>query len=160
MATDDAAIPAGAREVIERLKLEPHPEGGWYRETHRSEVMLPVAALPEGYPGDRCALTSILFLLGDGERSRWHRVRGEELWIHQAGDRLRLAYRAAPGEGSVHTLLLGTCAGGTPQAAVPAGWWQAATSLPGEHGYALVCCVVAPGFEFEDLDFDDRGPGS
>ena len=150
--SEEAELTPEARAVIERLQLEPHPEGGWYRETHRSDVVLAKDALPDGYPGDRCTMTSILFLLTTGQRSAWHRVRGEELWIHQAGDELRLAYRARMEDTSVHTLRLGTREGGVPQAVVPAGQWQAATALPGTHGYTLVGCVVAPGFEFEDFE--------
>jgi predicted cupin superfamily sugar epimerase len=150
---------AEARAVIERLELVPHPEGGWYRETFRSEIILPQAALPAGYPGERRTLTSILFLLPTDARSAWHRVRGEELWIHQAGDELRLAYRAALEDTSVHTLRLGMAEGAVPQALVPARWWQAATALPGGHGYALVACVVAPGFEFEDFEIAPPNSG-
>lgn len=157
---DEPEVSGSARAVIDALRLAPHPEGGWFRETHRSMTMLPQSALPDGYPGDRCAMTCILFLLPTGAHSRWHRVRGDELWLHQGGDGLRLAYRAAMEDAPVHTVVLGAVEGGAtgrspgsmPQAVVPAGWWQAAQALPGENGYALVGCVVAPGFEFEDFE--------
>ena len=143
------------RALIDRLELQRHPEGGWYRETFRSGYMLAAAALPRGYPAARPTMTSILFLLETGERSAWHRVRGEELWVHQAGDELRLAWRAEMADASVHTVRLGLHEGARPQAVVPAGHWQAATASPGPHGYALVACVVAPGFDFADFELAD-----
>ncbi len=149
-----------ARRLIERLGLQRHPEGGWYRETYRSGVRVPASALPRGYPGDRAMVTSILFLLPAGERSRWHRVRSEELWLHQGGDAVRLGVRAdrpsgddAPPERKV---LVGP--GGDLQAVAPAGWWQEARPAPGPHGWSLVGCVVAPGFEFEDFVLLDGAP--
>lgn len=120
-----------ARDLIDRLRLSPHPEGGHYRET----VRLPAA------PGARAAMTAILFLLDAGERSHWHRVDAAELWLWHAGAPLSLSIgRAAP-------VLLGgdVAAGQVPQALVPADAWQAAEAA---QGWALVSCVVAPGFDF------------
>ena len=134
---------------IAELGLEPHPEGGYYRETHRSALVVPAAALPD-HPGDRVAVTSILFLLPTGVRSTWHRVRSEELWLFQEGDPLRLRIAPALEEGEPTAIELAT--GSELQAVVPPGWWQDAEALPGPTGYALVGCVVAPGFEFEDFE--------
>ena len=78
---------------VRTLELEPHPEGGFYRETYRSDVRLPALA---GYPGPRVAVTSILFLLPAGRRSRLHRVRSEELWLFHEGDPLQLHTAHAP----------------------------------------------------------------
>ena len=145
-----------ARTLIDRLGLAPHPEGGWYRETHRSQVLLPRDALPDGYPGERATCTSILFLLEQGQRSAKHRVRSEELWLHQGGDDLELTIRAdgAP----VRTVRLGLGPEATPQAVVPPGAWQEARPLEGPHGYVLVGCVVAPGFDFEDFELEPGPP--
>jgi uncharacterized protein len=77
-------------QLIDNLQLQPHPEGGLYRETWRSDLCLPQSVLPNGYTGDRSAGTAILFLLPTGHFSRWHRVRSAELWFHQAGDPLEL----------------------------------------------------------------------
>ena len=150
--SDSAALPKHVADLIERLDLAPHPEGGWYRETHRSRLQIPAAALPDGYPSDRSAMTSILFLLPQGEHSSWHRVRSEELWIHQDGDDLQLSFRRKPDAASMQIVHLGLGEGAAPQAVVPPGWWQMAKVLPGDRGYALVACVVAPGFEFEDFE--------
>ncbi|MDJ0522695.1 MAG: cupin domain-containing protein [Planctomycetota bacterium] len=137
-------------ELIARLQLAPHPEGGWYRETHRSALRLPADALP-GYPSGRAALTSIFYLLQAGECSVRHRLRTEELWLHQGGDVLRMQMESP--EGDVREeLRLGTGADAELQAVVPAGWWQSAEPEAGEHGYVLVACVMAPGFEFEDFE--------
>lgn len=142
-----------AQDLITRYALQQHPEGGWFRETHRSEVNIAREALPDGYPGDRTACTSILFLLAAGEASARHRVRSEELWLHQSGDDLQMIVESP--EGEQHVIKLGHSAGAVLQYAVNPGWWQSALPLPGDHGYALVGCVVAPGFDFADFELAD-----
>ncbi|HPG26841.1 MAG TPA: cupin domain-containing protein [Myxococcota bacterium] len=144
-------------DLVERLGLVPHPEGGYYREVWRSPLVLPGAALPTGQGRDRRLMTSIYYLLPQGERSRLHRVRSEELWLHHQGDDLLLgvgATREAAAERE-RFLRLGPGADATFQAIVPAGHWQQAEPAPGAHGYVLVGCVVAPGFEFEDFELAD-----
>jgi predicted cupin superfamily sugar epimerase len=129
--------------LADRLRLEPHPEGGWYRQLHRSETV--VSALRRGV--ERPALTSILFLLSRGEVSRWHRVLSDEIWHFHEGDPLELLVVDA-GISAVERHVLGRASEGRePLAAVPAGAWQAARPL-GE--MALVACDVGPGFDFED----------
>jgi predicted cupin superfamily sugar epimerase len=156
---EGAEMNAEIHEWIDRLELVVHPEGGWYRETYRSDVVLARDALPVGYPSDRALMTSILYLLLTGMRSRWHRVRSEELWMHHRGDDLRLGISSAnPTElGSVEDggeveIRLGHGESTQFQAIVPPGHWQEAEALQGDAGYALVGCVVAPGFEFEDFE--------
>ncbi|MHA7839762.1 MAG: cupin domain-containing protein [bacterium] len=152
------ALAAEIRALIERLGLGPHPEGGWYRETWRSGVVLPAEALPPGYSGDRRAMTSILFLLPTGTRSRLHRVRSEELWLHHQGDDLRLGIGETPEAAfdPARSIILGQEGEARLQAVVPPSAWQEAEALPGPFGYALLGCVVAPGFEF--ADFEMRAP--
>jgi len=140
---------ATAAAIIDRLGLEPHPEGGWYRETWRAEAA----------PGERASATAILFLLEEGQRSHWHRVDAAELWLWHAGSAVCLS--VAPGdEGPVTPLTLGSdlFAGEQPQLLVPAGHWQAAEPLG---GWALVSCVVSPGFQFSgfELAAAGRSPG-
>jgi predicted cupin superfamily sugar epimerase len=142
-------------ELIERLGLAPHPEGGWFRETHRSSVLLEKTALPAGYGGDRAASTSILFLLRAGERSLAHRVRGEEIWLHQGGDPLRLRYWSDADPDADTTVTLGPATTHAPQAVVPPGWWQEAATIDDAYGWSLVGCVVAPGFDFDDFQMQD-----
>jgi uncharacterized protein len=134
--------------LVAVLRLEPHPEGGWYRQTWRSAVIVD----PPGYDGPRAAATAIHFLLPFGAESRWHRVRSDELWLWQGLGTLRLRFGGSgerpelrrevvvgPDPGAGHAL----------QVLVPAGTWQAAEPT-GTDG-ALVACLVAPGFEFADF---------
>ena len=144
-------VPAEIGQLIDRLQLQPHPEGGFYRETWRSDLHLPQSVLPAGYLGDRAAGTSILFLLPTGHCSRWHRVRSAELWFHQAGDPLELVM-AATLAAAVPTTTIHLGRDDTFQAIVSPNHWQRATPIPGAAGYALVACVVVPGFDFADFE--------
>ncbi len=125
-----------ARSIIERLALQPHPEGGWYRETWRA-----------GAPaGERASATAILFLLEANQRSHWHRVDAAEIWLWHAGRPLRLL--TAPDDtGPVTETGLGpdVLAGELPQLVIAPQAWQAAEAV---EGWALVSCIVSPGFEF------------
>ena len=142
------------QELIQSLDLQAHPEGGFYRETWRSDLILPQSALPDEYSGVRSAGTAILFLLPTGHSSRWHRVRSAELWFHQAGDPLALSI-AASIEPDPPTIDLGRdfCF----QAVVPPHWWQKAKPVGGDAGYSLVACVVVPGFDFADFELAGAG---
>ena len=131
-----------AQDLISRLRLEPHPEGGWYRQTWRSTT-----TMPDGRP----AGTSILFLLEHGQRSHWHRVDAEELWIFQAGTPLRLL---TSDEGVTVETRLGPGLGETPQHLVRTGEWQSAEA---DDGWTLVACVVTPGFHFEGFELAPEG---
>ena len=133
--------------IIASYRLKRHPEGGWFREVHRSSRTLdPVP----GYPGARPAFTAIYFLLTRGDFSAFHRLRSEETWIHLAGDPLELVLL---GE-EVRRLELGPATGGgEPVAVVPAGELQGARTL-GE--FTLAACFVAPGFDFADFSLPAR----
>jgi predicted cupin superfamily sugar epimerase len=125
-------------DLIRQLGLEPHPEGGHYRETwrHRDPA------------GGRGAGSAIYFLLRAGEASAWHRVDAAEIWHHYLGAPLEL--RIASGEAE-ETVLLGGDLGADqqPQRTVPAGAWQSARSLG---AFTLVGCTVSPAFEFEHFE--------
>lgn len=137
----------GPEEIIAAYGLTRHPEGGWFREAHRSTRLL--AQLP-GSPGERTAFTAIYFLLTRGDFSAFHRLRSEEMWIHLAGDPMELILIGR----TVRRITLGPASlGGEPLAVVPAGELQAARPS-GE--YALAACVVAPGFEYEDFSMPSR----
>jgi predicted cupin superfamily sugar epimerase len=135
-----------AADVIRLLELEPHPEGGHYRQTFRD---------PRTVDGTRPASTAIYFLLARGERSHWHKVDAVEVWHYHAGAPLRLEI-AADAQGPVERVTLGPdlLAGERPQAVVPTHIWQAARSL-GE--WTLVSCTVAPGFEFAGFELAPAG---
>jgi predicted cupin superfamily sugar epimerase len=135
-----------AAALVALLSLQPHPEGGWYREVFRStHVVRPGDARPE-----RSALTTIDFLLARGQFSAWHRVRSDEAWHLVEGGPLRL-WVAPPGLDRIEQVDLGaTTATQAPRHVVPAGWWQAAEPLS---DYALVGATVGPGFDFADFSF-------
>jgi predicted cupin superfamily sugar epimerase len=131
--------------VIEQLGLVPHPEGGHFRETWRHD------------PGDgtRGAGSAIYYLLAAGERSHWHRVDADELWLFHGGDPLRLDV-AASQAGPVESGVLGAdlAAGQEPQRRVPVGWWQAAEPLG---AWTLVSCTVSPAFEVDGFELAPPG---
>lgn len=128
--------PNDAAAVIAALGLAAHPEGGWYRETFRSVAT----------DGGRSPVTAIHFLLTAGQASHWHRVDADEIWCWHAGSPLALGQAAnAAAPALWQTLGPDVFAGQAPQAVVPAGQWQAARA---EIGWALVSCIVAPGFDF------------
>jgi len=133
-----------AHTLIATLGLTPHPEGGYYREVHRSAAVVK----PSGHRDQRPALTTIYFLLTAGQVSRWHRIRSEEVWHFYEGSPLEL-YLAASNTGSVDSRRLGPAERGQqPVVVVPADCWQAARPTG---DYTLVGCTVAPGFEFRDF---------
>ncbi len=138
-----------AQALIHQLQLQPHPEGGYYRETWRSELSLPATALPQ-HSGERSAGTLIYFLLPTGSRSRLHRVRSDELWLFHSGDPLHLSLRSDPDTPPSQVFELGHK--GCFQARIPANIWQQAQPQVGNAGYALVSCVVVPGFDFADFE--------
>lgn len=129
-----------AADIIARLELRPHPEGGHYRETFRD-----ASAGADG----RARSTAIYYLLARGERSHWHRIDVVEVWHYYAGHAMTL--RIAHDGGVQHTVRLGpdVAAGDRPQAIVPANAWQAAETTG---DWTLVGCTVAPGFEFAQLE--------
>jgi predicted cupin superfamily sugar epimerase len=137
---------ARARALIDGLRLQPHPEGGHYREVHRSAAHV----TPHDGRATRTAGTAIYFLLSIGEFSRWHRVTSDETWHHYEGDALELLV-APPTLRELHRIVLGPALSSDgPSHTVPADWWQAARPLG---AYTLAGCTVAPGFEFADFTF-------
>lgn len=144
-------------ELIASLGLEPHPEGGHYRETFRSALRLPAEALPDAFPGPRAAATAIYFLLEAGSFSALHRIASDELWFFHAGDPLEVSGfdPAAPPDAPATTWRLGPPPADF-SATVPAGWLFGARVAPGGR-WSLVSCVVAPGFDFADFTMPSRG---
>lgn len=126
-------------ELIREWQLQPHPEGGWYREVHRSECKV---RRSDG--SQRSAITTILYLLDGKQFSRWHRVRdADEIWTHLQGACLSL-WSLQNGEAQQQVLSLQN-----PVAVIPPNIWQAAKA---EGPYSLVSCSVGPGFEFDDFE--------
>lgn len=167
-------------ELAVRLNLAPHPEGGYYAETYRAAGVIPAVALPPEFGGERNYSTSILYLLTEGDKSRLHRIRQDEVWHFHLGGPLRLVMISP--EGVLREVILGPdiLSGQLPQFAVPAGCWFGAAPLkveeqselnpaepPESHrrpdgawpprgaGYCLMGCTVAPGFDFADFELAD-----
>lgn len=127
--------------IIAKLGLQPHPEGGWYRQTW-------VGPEVDG----RASGTAILLLLKAGERSHWHRVDADEIWLWHGGAPLVLSMgldRAVE-----HRLGPDVLGDEIVQQVVPAGWWQAARSTG---DWTLVSCTVSPGFRFEGFELAPAG---
>jgi uncharacterized protein len=134
-----------AADVVRRLALKPHPEGGFYRETFRD---------PRVDPAGRAASTAIYYLLGAGDVSAWHRVDAAEIWHFYAGAPLAIRV-SEDGHGVTSHQLGPDLAGGQePQFVVPRGWWQTAASLG---PWTLVGCTVAPGFTFDGFAMAPAG---
>ncbi len=138
-----------ATEIVALLGLEPHPEGGWYRQTF--------ADLPDD--GSRARSTAIYYLIEGGTAGRWHRVDSAEVWHWYAGAALTLTISGDGVSSRTETLGSDLAAGQRPQIVVPRGEWQSARSL-GE--WTLVGCTVAPGFEFRFFEMVEEGlvPGT
>lgn len=139
-----------AKEWVERLGLEPHPEGGFYRETYRSDEL--IGNLPHRYCGLRAFGTAIYFLLRAGEVSRLHRLRSDEIWHWYGGGALVVGTLSADGTWTEHRLGFDWQAGERPQLVVARGAWFGAWVAAGGD-FALVGCTVAPGFDFADFEF-------
>ena len=135
-------LPPTAADIIARLELKPHPEGGHYRETFRDSDV-----------DGRSASTAIYFLLARGERSHWHRIDAAEVWHYYAGGALNLQIADDVGQRCIR-LGPDLAAGEVPQAIVPAQAWQAAESTG---DWTLVGCTVAPGFEFTKFELAEPG---
>ena len=129
-----------ASAVISLLDLEPHPEGGHFREVYRD---------PATDAAGRSRSTAIYFLLAAGEVSHWHRVDAAEVWHFYAGGPLALTLSPNGHDAEAHRLGPNLPAGERPQVVVPAGWWQAAETLG---RWTLVGCTVAPGFDFSGFE--------
>lgn len=133
-----------ADEIIELLDLQPHPEGGHYRETWRADAG----------PDERAAGTAIYFLLKSGEVSHWHRVDAAEIWHWYAGSALELSLSGDGQECRTETLGPTLESGQSPQVIVPTNAWQSARSLG---DWTLVGCTVSPGFEFSGFEMAPDG---
>lgn len=144
-------MPERIDKLVTRLKLAPHPEGGFYRETYRAPESISKNALPARFTGDRSHATAIYYLLAAGDRSKLHRIHADEIWHFYDGDPLLIVAIAPDGVLSVTTLGRDFAHGQVPQYVVPAGHWFGALPAPGST-YALTGCTVAPGFDFADFE--------
>jgi uncharacterized protein len=148
------ADPVYIDRLIDKLALQPHPEGGWYNQTYRSDERV-LRSNADQTRVERRASTAIYYLLRDDDYSSWHRIDADELWHFYTGDPLFIHVLNPHGELITH--VLGNTLeqpDGVFQVMVPAGHWFAAERT-GPRGFALAGCTVAPGFEFETFELAD-----
>lgn len=140
---------------IQNLNLQPHSEGGFFKETFRSEVEINLKLWPHGYSGTRKISTSIYYLLQSGEISRLHRIRSDELWYYHAGGSLRIVW--LDDEGREHSKILGINSEKAEelQILIPAGTIFGAEVIEAD-SFCLVGCMVSPGFEYDDFELFNK----
>lgn len=138
-----------AKKLIQKLQLQPHPEGGFYKKTYRSEETVTTT---EGQVRNVC--TAIYFLLENEDKSHFHRIKSDEAWFFHQGESIEIVILH---DGKLQTIDLGNNIekGEVPQTIVPANVWFASKIKHGI-GYALVSCTVAPGFDFADFELAER----
>ena len=138
-----------SKELIQTLSLQPHPEGGYFRETYRSAETLTTA---QGKV--RNVSTAIFYLLENKNKSVFHKIKSDELWFFHQGQPLELV---SIENGKLNKLILGNdvSRGEVPQVRIPANTWFAA-KIKGDIGHSLVSCTVAPGFDFSDFELAQR----
>lgn len=142
-------------DLIVSLNLQPHPEGGWYRETYRAKDTIPASGLPERFDGSRSCATVIYFLLDSENFSALHRIKADEQWHFYGGSTLTIHVIHTNGRYAPIKLGQNLGKGETFQAMVPHGCWFGAT-VDTPDSYALVGCSVAPGFDFKDFEMAQR----
>ncbi|MBS1509529.1 MAG: cupin domain-containing protein [Bacteroidetes bacterium] len=137
--------------LVQQYRLQPHPEGGWYKETYRSNEAIAQNSLPARFSGSRAFSTAIYFLLEEGNFSAFHRIQSDECWHFYYGDPLWI-YIIFP-SGNMEIIQLGNdfSRGQQFQYVVPAGCWFASRPAP-ESRFSFVGCTVAPGFDFADFE--------
>lgn len=140
-----------AKKLIQQFDLQPHPEGGWYRQTYKSSEQVSASALPERFNGDRSFSTAIYFLLEKGNFSAFHRIKSDECWHFYAGDPLLIYVIQQNGTLDIITLGNDFEKGHAFQYVVPANCWFASQPAQGSE-YSFVGCTVSPGFDFEDFE--------
>ncbi|MEJ8553387.1 cupin domain-containing protein [Tepidibacter sp. Z1-5] len=139
---------------IKKLNMNSHPEGGFYKETFVSEETITDNDLDVNFKGSRKLWSSIYFLLRDGEVSNFHRLKSDEMWYYQAGSPLTIYMISPEGELTEEKLGLDIENGEKPQVLVRKNYIFG--SAMNNHGYALVGCMVSPGFQFEDFELFER----
>jgi len=140
-----------AATIIQQYQLQPHPEGGWYKETYRSSQIVAGAALPESFGGDRSISTAIYFLLEKGNFSAFHRIKSDECWHFYSGD--PLVIYIIQQDGLLSEVVLGSdiLKGQLFQYVVPANCWFASRPAV-KSSFCFTGCTVAPGFDFADFE--------
>lgn len=144
------------QQLVAQLKLQPHPEGGFFKETYRSTESIALDALPERFGGDRQLATAIYFLLVEDNFSAFHRIKADETWHFYLGQPIQVVEITPNGQLVQTTLGTELAMGQVPQYTVKAGHWFASHVLDWQ-GHGLVGCTVAPGFDFADFELAESG---
>jgi predicted cupin superfamily sugar epimerase len=144
------------KKLIQQYNLQPHPEGGWYKQTYKSTEKIDADALPKRFGASRSFSTAIYFLLEQGNFSAFHRIKSDECWHFYAGDPLLIYIIQQNGELEIISLGNDHEKGQKFQYVVPANCWFASRPAAGSV-YCFVGCTVSPGFEFEDFELADAG---
>ena len=140
---------------IEKLDLQPHPEGGYFKETFVSKDIIATEGLDRNYSGPRKAYTLIYYLLRSGQVSKFHRLKSDEIWVYHVGSALTI--HVIQPDGNYVEKMLGPDIenGESFQHVVTSGCWFGA-SIDADGSYALVSCFVSPGFDFDDFEMGER----
>src|SRR5688572_29434864 len=138
-------------QLIQRYNLQQHPEGGWYRQTYKSNEQISAESLPQRFGENRAFSTAIYFLLEQGSFSAFHRIKSDECWHFYAGDPLLIIIIEQNGELKIISLGNDVEKGHSFQYVVPANCWFASRPAS-ESEFCFVGCTVSPGFEFEDFE--------
>jgi len=139
------------RQLIQQYKLQPHPEGGWYSQTYKSDEQISAESLPKRFGANRAFSTAIYFLLEQGNFSAFHRIKSDECWHFYAGGPLLIFIIEQNGRLKIISLGNDFEKGQSFQCVVPANCWFASRPAP-ESEFCFVGCTVSPGFEFEDFE--------
>ncbi|MCD2259977.1 cupin domain-containing protein [Psychroserpens luteolus] len=143
------------QQIIKQLELQPHPEGGYFKETYRSSGEIKNDSLGDNYNGQRNYSTCIYFLLTSDNFSALHRIKQDEIWHFYDGSPIRLHVISESGIHTEHLIGKDLNKGEVPQYIVPGGCWFAAEVID-KNAYSLVGCTVSPGFSFEDFELKSR----
>ncbi|MGI9530949.1 cupin domain-containing protein [Lutimonas sp.] len=141
--------------IIKQLELLPHPEGGFYKESHRSDLTIAKECLPEGYSGMRNVSTAIYFLLTSDNFSAFHKIHQDEVWHFYKGSPISLHVITKNGVYENHIIGPELELGQVPQHVVQGGDWFA-SEVSTEDSYSLAGCTVSPGFDFADFEMAQR----
>jgi hypothetical protein len=136
-----------AARLVKKLGLEKHPEGGYFKQTYKSDTVVDL----EGYDGPRSIATAIYYMLVGNQFSAFHMLKSDEIWHHYAGGSITLY--VIDNDGKLSKIKIG--GGGTPQAVVKAHTWFAA-SLDSKKSYCLLGCTMSPGFDYRDWALGKR----
>ena len=142
-----------SKQWISKLNLQPHPEGGYYREVYRSNETISTTSLNHRYGSERVISTSIYFLLEKENFSAFHKIKSDELWHFYDGSSVNIIIIST--DGVLQNLRLGINDDELPQIVIPRGTWFAAYPIQ-KNSFSLIGCTVAPGFDFDDFELAKR----